>query len=211
MLWPLQPAYMALITQSDPIQDQFNTLLNLQILNNDNGTTYDSGKIDLDLILGDVADYISANSINPTYAGQTRDTIMSTWGTQIQAPPSGEIYTDWASPINGKDVDLINVGGAGTPWTDTTQNSGNQDLMAITLDLNDSLDLNNNGIFDSATESLLLTTTQVPAFEATLSGGSKIPGNMNTYAVIPEPGTLWLALCSLLTGLTLPGLRRARG
>lgn len=210
VLWPLQPAYMALITQFDPVQGA-NTLVDFTILNDDAGTTYDSAQIDLDLILGSVADFISANSTNPAYAGQSREDIMSSWGSNINPPPSGEVYTDWASPINGGDVDLINVGGAGTPWTDTTQNSGNQDLMWVTLVLNDSLDLNNNGVFDPATESLYVTPTQVPAFEATTTTNFQIPGNMNSYAVIPEPGTgIMMGIGAVVVGWGMYGWRKRK-
>lgn len=180
LLWPAEGA---LIVQFDPIQGNGETEFSFTIQNNDSGTTYQSGLVDLDFILGGVADYISGNSLNPAYAGQTRSAIMGTWTASLLPPPSSDLDDNWVSYVDvNQDVRIVDPGG-GIPWTP----SGSQDLAAITLDLNDSLDLNNNGQFDPATESLVLTSTSVSAFEATLNGGSVIPGSMNTYAVLTPP------------------------
>lgn len=176
------------------------------LTNNDPSAIYDSGQLNLDAMLGNVADSIIAN--NSAYSGFTRNDVMSEWGASIRAPPTGEVYTGWSRSLDGNGVlQLTHMAGREnddyTVWNSTSDNPS-QDLMAITLSVPKSqLDFNDNGIFDAATESLYKTTENVAdAFVGTSESGlTNWSADGNSYNVVPEPATQGLITLGCLAAL----------
>ncbi len=201
---------MALLNQFTPVQGDNGAAFDIELINNDTSTTYESGVLSIDGILGDVADAVIAKNSN--YSGFTRNQIMSEWGFSLRDPPTGEVSSGWSAALDGNNNLQISHGIFGvTPWTDTTQNSGNQDLMVLTLSIPKSqLDFNHNDVFDAATESLYKTEIGVTdAFTATTVGGGTRTGDGQAYTVVPEPATMGLLVGGLVGLLAVRKLKKA--
>jgi len=78
--------------------------LNMDIINNNNGTTYNSAEMDIAAILSDVAEKII--HYNSEYSTNTKEEIFAEWGYGVRGPPSGEISDGWGSSINGDTLEI---------------------------------------------------------------------------------------------------------
>jgi hypothetical protein len=73
---------MALITQYEPVQGNNGAAMDIFLTNNDPSAIYNSGQLNLEAMLGNVADSIIAN--NPAYSG-LQEMMLCRNGEQVFA------------------------------------------------------------------------------------------------------------------------------
>ena len=128
-----------------------NSIAYFDLLNNDNGVTYDSAKLKWKELLVWVARAVQAN--NSDYATNSIEEIIAEWGVQVRSPPVGEVKTGWSVARNGAWLEISHAGRNYNKWL-STSDKPDQDEMALTVNFYDQLDFNHNGAFDPATEAL---------------------------------------------------------
>ena len=176
------------ITQYQPSETGSNINLNMDIVNNNNGTTYDYGDMNIDDILSDVAEKIILH--NTDYSTNTKEEIFAEWGFVVRGPPSGEVSDGWDTDLNSDTLEIIHGPFGYDEWKSTNEDPF-ADTMALTISIPKSqLDYNHDGIFSNEYEGITLTTVDKPnAFTATTTHGTPYPVSMKAYAAnIPEPG-----------------------
>ncbi len=201
---PLLEVFMPQINQAQPSETGSNINLNMDITNNNNGTTYNSANMDIDAILSDVAEKII--QYNSNYATNTKEDVYSEWGYGIRGPPSGEVANGWDSILNTDTLELSHGPFGYDEWKSTNQDPF-ADTMALTISIPKSqLDFNDNG-FSNEYEGITLTeVVKNDAFTAITTIGGTRNGNMFAYkANIPEPSLMGLAMIGVL------GLKMLRG
>ena len=186
------------ISQYQPVEVGGDIDLNMHITNNNNGTTYDSADMDIDIILSDVADKII--QYNSDYSTNTKEEIFAEWGYGVRGPPSGEISSGWGCNINSDTLEIRHGPFGYTEWESTNQDPAH-DMMGLTISIPKSqLDYNHDGIFSNAVEGITLTTVDKPnAFTAITPSETQYKASMKAYAAnIPEPFYLLFIIYQLL-------------
>jgi hypothetical protein len=182
----------AVTTQYPPVTNQTDYILDISIINNDGGTIYDSVQINLDIILGNVADWIIAN--NPSYTNSTRQQIYNKIVPQILGTPSSEVCDGWNNPvINGNNLNENHINGdIDIDYTGlyATQDNPNQDMMTIRIGIPISLtDKNKNNIIDRDEMIIKTTELKLDTIIATDTDGSHWSGKAYSYS-INTPNTI---------------------
>jgi len=179
------------INQSQPVEDLDCIDLNMDIINNNNGTTYDYGDMNIDDILSDVAEKIILH--NTDYSTNTKEEVFAEWGFGVRGPPSGEVSSGWDSNLNSDTLEIRNIGGIPgmdyDEWKSTNEDPLT-DTMALTISIPKSqLDYDHDGIFSNEYEGISLTdVVKTDAFTATMPSGTPLFSDMKAYAAnIPEP------------------------
>ena len=164
------------IQYGDAAQGPVNTGFVIDLINNDPGTIYQSATLDLDGLLGNVADWISQNSTDPSFAGKTHTQIYS----QIYFTPGGEVSTGWSTAVNGTTLEITHVNGIPgleyTTWQSTAYNSGSQDMMRLYVSFPNAA-LNGHNI-------TMTSTPAANAFVAKTTAGPYSPAPAYAYAVL---------------------------
>ena len=151
----------ALVTQYDPVQGDNGAAASFDLTNDDSGTIYDSGEFDMGEVFGAVANAIIDK--NSAYGGKTPTELFQDWGITIRSPPTGDVYNGWNHSLGGDDVVGLGHAPFGYDLWKSTSEDADQDTMALTFSIpQDQLDLNRNGVFDAATESIAMTSETVP-------------------------------------------------
>ena len=190
------------IYQDQPVEVSEHIELNMDIKNNDNGTIYDSGEMNINTTCSDVAEKII--QYNSDYATNTKEDVYSEWLYNINGLPSGEVSSGWETDLNSDTLELNNIGGIPgmdyDEWKSTNQDP-THDTMALTISIPKSqLDYNHDGIYSNEYEGITLTeVVKDNAFTAYETYGSSIGGDMFAYkANIPEPSLMGLAMIGIL-------------
>ena len=196
------------INQYEPVEVSENIRLSMDIINNNNGTTYNSAEMDIAAILSDVAEKVI--EYNTDYETNTKEEIFAEWGFDIRGPPSGEVANGWDTDLNSDTLDFWHIGGIpGISWDEwkSTNEDPFADTMALTISIPKSqLDFNDNG-FSNEYEGITLTeVVKNDAFTAIMPSETQIKTDMFAYkANIPEPSLMGLAMIGIL------GLKMLRG
>ncbi len=187
------------INQLEPVEVSENIRLSMDIINNNNGTTYNSAEMDIAAILSDVAEKVI--EYNTDYETNTKEEIFAEWGYNIR---TGEVANGWDTDLNSDTLDFWNIGGRPgrdyDEWKSTNQDPLH-DTMALTISIPKSqLDYNHDGIFSNEYEGITLTeVVKDNAFTAIMPSETRIPGSMKAYkANIPEPSFMGLAMIGIL-------------
>ena len=176
-----------------------NTVVNVLLLNNDIGATYETAELKIGVLLRPVAETVQLR--NPAYADKTIDEIIHGWAGGVN---QGEVYNGWNITMNNGVAELTHGPFGYTQWSDNPS----QDAMSISFNLWDQLDFNGNGLFDPDSEALVQTTNVVEeAFDAR-HGINIYLADGYAYSVIAETtnGTpyFWLDDYELTTDTTDP-------
>ncbi len=193
---PMKTDAALTIQYGDAAQGPVNTTFIISLINNDIGTIYQSATLNVDALLGGVADYISNNSTDPNFAGQSHNSIYS----QMFFTPGGEVSTGWGAVMSGGTLNLTHINGIPglqyTTWQASSYNNGIQDTMNIY-----------GTIANSALNGLNISSTGLEVdnvFAATTTGGATAYATAYSFQTVPEPSTIGL----LGIGLLAIGARR---
>ena len=199
---PLLEFFMPQINQYEPVEVGEHVELNMHIKNNDNGTTYDSGEMNINTTCSDVAEKII--QYNSDYSTNTKEDVFSEWGYGIRGPPSGEVANGWDTDLNSDTLEFSHIGGipgiSYDEWKSTNQDPF-RDMMGFVISIpKEQLDYNGDDIFDNEYEGITLTEVlKGNAFTATSITGTRYPADMKAYkANIPEPSLIGLAMIGIL-------------
>ena len=155
------------------------TSLTNYITNNDN-TIYNTATFDLVGTYGNILQAIKDR--NPAYAGMTVNEIGGLVGLTVQNDPIGEVNNGWVasySVATGK-VTLSNNGGSKPSSYDRWNSSdSNNDMMALTFNFGNLLDINGNGVTDGD-ERLVAAGSLWPGFRG-IEGGFQYGGATPMY------------------------------
>lgn len=167
----------------------------MDLINNDIGTTYQSATLDIEGLLGNVADYISQHSSDTNFAGKSHAEIFS----RIYISPGGEVSNGWGATMNGTNLEITHSGRNFTEWQSSSYNSGAQDMMRLYCT-----------IPNSALNGYNLTTTtnqDQNAFSALTFAGATAYTTAFSYKVLEPPATnlTILEITTLPAGTTLDG------
>lgn len=173
------------VQYGDAAQGPVNTSFIADLINDNIGTTYQSATLDLEGLLGNVADYICQHSSDTNFAGKSHAEIFS----RIFFLPSteGEISNGWGATMNGTTLEITHADGIPgldyTTWQSSSYHSGGQDMMRLYCTIPNSA-LNGNN--------LTTTTNQVQnAFSALTLAGATAYTTAFSYKVMTPPNN-WL-------------------
>lgn len=182
------------VQYGNALQGSGNTTFAIDLINNDVGTIYQSATLDLDALLGSVADWISLHSSDINYHGKSHAQIYS----QIFFSIGGEVSTGWAGNPNGSTLEIYNDA-AGDPdsdyttWRSSSYNGGNQNAMTLYCTLPSSA-LNGN---------ILTTATNMEGnvFNPSEQVGVTFHAPACPYTVITDPSG-WTFTTNVVGGIT---------
>ncbi len=197
-MMPMKGEGAGVIQYGDAAQGPVNTTFIMDLMNNNVGTVYQSATINLDAILGDVADYISQHSSDTNFAGKSRSEIYG----KFFFVPGGEVSTGWSATFNGSNtVNITHINGIPglqyTTWQSPSYNNGIQDTMTLYCTVPNSA-LNGKNMTTSGSK-----TNNI--FAATTTGGAIAYTSSYPYQLKPEPTTIngipytWLTQYGLST------------
>jgi len=187
------------IQYGNAAQGPDNTTFIISLVNNDVGTVYQSATLDLEALLGGVADWISLHSSGANFAGKSHAQIFS----QFYFALGGEVSTGWSAIPNGTILEITHINGIPglqyTTWQASSYNGGIQDTMNLYCTLpNSAL----NGLNLSSSTNLVLN-----AFSALTFGGATAYTTAYSYNVLEHPTTnlTILRIATLPAGPMLDG------
>lgn len=173
-------AHAAIINQLEPTQG----VIDLSIINNDNGAVYDSGVISSDLF-GNLAQQLydlPANQSDYSSIGE----LIADWGVSIRGPPTGEVYNGWSAVVGADgQIGLSSSGRGADPWVSTAENP-NLDTLALTVGVPTS-QLELNGVPGYQPESDARVVLGVDGSPNAFVPNTGTVGVGSNYHVVPEP------------------------
>jgi hypothetical protein len=193
---PVGVANGSLILQYEPTVGGGNTVIDLQLENNDPGAVYDSGTLSLLSPLANALYALPVNSDNNHSLWNGYNSVaelVADWNVSIRSPPTGQVHSGWNRTVNGDgSIDLANIGGipdlSYTAWRDSI-NHPSQNTMALTVQIPlTQLELDGIAGYNPATDARIFLNPNKTVDNAFVANTGS-PANGQAYSIVPEPTT----------------------
>ena len=168
------------IQYGNAVQDNNYTEVWIDLINNDMGTTYASATLNIDALLGSVADHIITH--NSDYSTSTRSNIYSRIFFLPRGAPNGDIANGWNTVMNNTILSITKEGLEPDVWSYGLK-------MRMSIDIPSPLfDYNHNGIPDVTIGQATGASNLVQnVFVASDTIGDHYPATAYPYTVITAP------------------------
>jgi hypothetical protein len=188
------------VQYGDATQDNDYTEVFIDFINNDMGTTYDSATMDIDALLGSVADHIIAH--NSDYSSSTRSNIYSRIFFMPRGPPEGDVANGWYTAKSENILSFFRLGLEPDVWAYGLK-------MRMFIDFPSSLfDYNHDGVPDvTFGKSSSPSNLALNAFTGITDSGT--PRTTSAYSYfVSTPTSGWVFTSNIInavTNLTITG------